>query len=344
MKRRNFINTALAGVAGVGLGSCVSYRSANPENPSILRDATFSVDDNKITYYLKDISEPLKIIQISDTHLWMDDHRGEPFTKYSARMARAYNRTRHFRSGEPTTPVEGFEEVLKHAVEQEVDLFAMTGDIFSFPSEAAVEWVIGKMKESGLNYLYTTGNHDWHYEGMEGRIYDLRETWINERLSGLYHGKDPLKAAYNVKDITILSIDTSTYEIMPDQLEFFSEHVESRKPLILMMHIPMYAPGRTRGYGVGNPDWGAETDRNYELEGRERWPVEGHTKVTMEFHKQVFTAPNLLGIFAGHTHRQTVDLVKGIPQFVAAPNATGAYLEIDILPFEQKDSEVLQVL
>ncbi len=256
-------------------------------------------------------------------------------------MARAYNQTRHFRTGEPTNPEEAFQEVLKMAVEKEADLFAMTGDIFSFPSEAAIEWLKEKVEESGLKFLFVSGNHDWHYEGMEGSIHNLRETWIDKRLIDLYHGKDPMMAAYDIKGITILAIDNATYEIMPGQLNFFKDHVNSAKPLVLMMHIPMYAPGRSTGYGCGHPGWGAATDRNYQLEGRERWPEEGHTKTTMDYHKQVFTAPNLLGVFAGHTHRQTVDLVKGIPQFVAPPNATGAYLEIDILPLETGDRQVL---
>ncbi len=256
-------------------------------------------------------------------------------------MAGAYNQTRHFRTGEPTNPEEAFQEVLKMAVEKEADLFAMTGDIFSFPSEAAIEWLKEKVEESGLKYLFVSGNHDWHYEGMEGSIHHLRETWIEKRLKDLYQGKDPMMAAYDIKGITFLAIDNATYEIMPGQLNFFKDHVNSAKPLMLMMHIPMYAPGRSTGYGCGHPGWGAGTDRNYQIEVRERWPEEGHTKTTMDYHKEVFTTPDLLGVFAGHTHRQTVDLVKGIPQFVAAPNATGAYLEIDILPLEAEDREVI---
>jgi hypothetical protein len=183
----------------------------------------------------------------------MDDERGEPYQQYSARMARAYNQTRHFRTGELTNPEEAFQEVLKMAVEKEADLFAMTGDIFSFPSEAAIEWLKGKVEESGLKYLFVSGNHDWHYEGMEGSIHHLRETWINKRLTDLYQGKDPMMAAYDIKGITVLAIDNATYEIMPGQLNFFKDHVSSAKPLMLMMHIPMYAPGRSTGYGCGHP-------------------------------------------------------------------------------------------
>ena len=95
MKRRNFLNTIFAAATGMGISS-------------------------------KEITEPVKIIQIADTHLWNDDERGEPYQQYSARMARAYNQTRHFRTGELTDPEEAFQEVLKMAVEKEADLFAVT--------------------------------------------------------------------------------------------------------------------------------------------------------------------------------------------------------------------------
>jgi predicted MPP superfamily phosphohydrolase len=342
MERRNFLNTLVAAGAGIGLGACSSADTVSSGKGKFLQTGSLSVDNNKITFYLQEINEPVKIIQVADTHLWLDDERGHPYSRYSARMARAYNRTRHFSTGEPTSPREAFDEVLAMAAGKEADILALTGDIFSFPSEAAIEWAKQKLGESGLSYLYVSGNHDWHYEGMDGGINELRETWINERLIGLYHGNDPMMAAYNVKDLTILAIDNSTYGIMPRQLEFFMDHVSTGNPLILMMHIPMYAPRRSTGYGCGHPAWGAATDRNYELEGRERWPEGGHTQVTMEFHRQVFAAPNLLGVFAGHTHRQTVDNVKGGFQFVTAPNATGGFLEIDILPLDSADVEILK--
>jgi len=298
----------------------------------IFREDTVSVDDNIISFYLDEISSPLKIIHISDTHLFMDDDRGKPFSQYSRRMAGAYNTTRHFRTGRDTDPERSFEEVLALAIEKDADLFAMTGDIFSFPSEAAIEWVYEKVSNSGIPFLYTAGNHDWHYEGMEGSRKELRDIWTKRRLAALYQGRNPIMASIKINGINILAIDNSTYEILPEQLEFFRNHAEGDAPIILMMHIPMYAPGRSIAYGCGNPAWGAESDSLFELEGRERWPEEGHTKVTMDFYEEVFSSDKLLGIFAGHAHRQSVDIVKGKPQFVTDANATGAFLEINILP------------
>ena len=105
-----------------------------------------------------------------------------------------------------------------------------------------------------------------------------------------------------------------------------------QNPFILMIHIPMYAPGGPIDYGCGYPFWSAELDRLYELERRERWTEEGHTKVTMDFYDEVFSSDNLLGIFPVHIHRQSIDIVRRNPQFEAGTNATDTYLEINFLP------------
>jgi hypothetical protein len=52
----------------------------------------------------------------------------------------------------------------------------------------------------------------------------------------------------------------------------------------------------------------------------------------MDFHREVFAAPNLLGVFAGHIHRQSIDVINGIPQFVTTANATGGFMDVEFLP------------
>ena len=65
----------------------------------------------------------------------------------------------------------------------------------------------------------------------------------------------------------------------------------------------MYAPGKDINFGCGNPNWGAALDQNFKLERRHKWPISGHSKTTLDFHKKVFSASNLLGIFTEHIHR-----------------------------------------
>ncbi|MEE4115810.1 MAG: metallophosphoesterase, partial [Marinilabiliaceae bacterium] len=196
MKRRNFLSTLISANLGIFVSGKPSGGFLKKSQKDVFKNGTVSVDDNIISFYLEDLDEPLKIIQVSDTHLWMDDMRGKAFSEYSQRMAGAYNSVKHFRTGEDTDPQKSFGEVLEIAVKKNADLLAMTGDIFSFPSEAAIEWLYNKVNSAGIPYLYTAGNHDWHYEGMEGSRQELRKVWTEKRLKPLYQGNNPLMASY----------------------------------------------------------------------------------------------------------------------------------------------------
>ena len=340
MKRRSFITGSTFAAAGLGL-SAVSC------SPSIKKKIVqpfkvcATVDQQKVSFYADIINESIKVVHIADTHLYMDDKRGVPFQKYSDRMAKAYNQTTHFQTREKTNPEESFEQTLAFAKEVNADVINLVGDIFSFPSEAAIDWVRSKLDATGIPFIYIAGNHDWHYEGMKGSLESLRDTWIEKRLLPLYQGNNPLMAAYDIKGIRFLAIDNSTYQINKEQSAFLSAQIASGLPLVLLVHIPMYAPGKNISFGCGNPFWGAATDRSFELERRPKWPESGHTQTTFDFYKKVFDAPNLMGIFTGHKHRNSIEIIKGKPQIVADDNASGGYLDIDFIPLEEQHKKVI---
>ena len=335
MKRRSFLNRSTVLIGGLGLSS-FSYAFTNEKKALLPSDVYVTMDNEKVSFYAEKIKKNLKVIHIADTHLFMDDERGIPYQEFSNRMAKAYNQTTHFKTREKTTPMECFEKTLDYAKQVNADVITLVGDIFSFPSELAVEWVNSKLEATGIPYIYVAGNHDWHYEGMSGKLNTLRDTWIDNRLLSLYQGKNPLMAAYDIKGIRFLAIDNSTYEINDEQLAFFTEHAASGLPLVLLVHIPMYAPGKSISFGCGNPNWNASTDRNYKLERRPRWPKDGHSKTTFKFYNEVFNASNLLGIFTGHIHKNSIEIINGKPQIVSDDNASGGYLDIDFLNLKQK--------
>lgn len=340
IKRRSFLKETTAALAGLGL-TTTSYPNTNQKKIKEPLKLCVTSDQEKVFFYADGINESVKVVHIADTHLFKDDDRGMPYQEYSNRMAKAYNQTTHFKTQVKTNPEEAFEQTLEFAKNANADVITLVGDIFSFPSESAIEWVLSKLKDTGIPYIYTAGNHDWHYEGMEGSLESLRDTWIEKRLKPLYQGNHPLMAAYDIKGIRFLAIDNSTYQINEEQLAFFKEQVASGVPLVLLVHIPLYAPGKNISFGCGNPNWGAATDRNFKLERRPKWPKKGHTQTTFQFHKEVFNAPNLLGIFAGHIHRNSLEIIKGKAQIVSDDNASGAYLDISFLPLDKKDKKLI---
>lgn len=340
MKRRSFITGTTTAITGLGLSTASCARSVKNKIEQPFKVCA-TVDQQKVSFYADVINDSIKVVHIADTHLFMDDKRGVPFQEYSNRMAKAYNQTTHFQTREKTNPQESFEQTLAFAKEVNADVINLVGDIFSFPSEAAIDWVRSKLDATGIPYIYVAGNHDWHYEGMKGSLESLRDTWIEKRLLPLYQGNHPLMAAYDIKGIRFLAIDNSTYQINEEQLAFLSAQIASGLPLVLLVHIPMYAPGKNISFGCGNPFWGAATDRSFELERRPKWPESGHTQTTFDFYKKVFDAPNLMGIFAGHKHRNSIEVIKGKPQIVSDDNASGGYLDIDFLPLEEQHKKVI---
>src|SRR5690606_2775600 len=336
---RHFLQKAATGLAGLGVAQHVSANELSEANQ--ISPAYVTQEENKVSLFSGLVKEPIKVVLAADTHLWRNDERGDPYRQYSDRMAKAYNQTVHFKTGEPTHPEKAFEETVRLAVESEADVLALPGDIFSWPSEAAIEWAYDLLEKTGIPYIYVAGNHDWHYEGMAGNLEELRATWIGKRLLPLYQGRNPLIAAYDIKGVRFLAIDNSTYQISTGQLEFFRQQVQTGLPLVLLVHIPFYAPGKSVGFGCGHPDWGAATDRNFEIERRPKWPVEGHTTATMDFYYEVFNAPNLLAVFAGHIHRSSFEQINGTPQFVADDNASGGFLDITISPLAKRDADLL---
>lgn len=325
MNRREF----LGATAGVAMAGAAGLDAMSTDGGAVR--AGFVQEGNRIRIRSPRIRRGARVFMVGDTHLFRDDGRGESFRQYSGRMAKAYNRTKHFESGHETDPERCFVEVLGRAKSAGADCVALIGDLLSFPSEAAVEWVGGRLAEAAVPHVYTAGNHDWHYEGMEGSLETLRETWIRRRLLPLYGGADPMMSVRDVGDVRLVLLDNSTYEISRAQLAFFRAQVRTGRPLVLLVHIPLYVPGRPLGFGCGHPQWGAANDKGYELERRRRWRPGGHTAVTRAFHAEVFRVPNLLGVFAGHVHRAGTDIVDGVPQFVTDANATGAYLEVEFL-------------
>lgn len=329
MRRRRFLSTSIGISAGLALPR---DSMGKPESVARTMKRSFSLTGNSVAIHCEAVGEPVSITMLADTHLHLQDAREKPFSQFSKRMAGAYNETRHTSTRQSTTPQACFMEGIAAARKSNADLLALPGDLLSFPSEANMDWVLARLKESDLPYLYTAGNHDWHYEGMEGTGEELRDTWIQKRLLPLYQDENPLITSRDIKGVRVVFLDNSTYEVSAEQLVSFRKLVAVNMPVILFVHIPLYIPGRPLGFGCGHPEWGAASDRNFKIERRLPWRKEGHTAATMEFHREVFATANLLAVFAGHTHQGSLDITSGIPQVVSDDNASGGRLDINLLP------------
>ena len=290
----------------------------------------------QVRIYSEDVTEPVRIFVISDTHLFRSDEREEPFRQYSDRIAQTHHKTKHFQTLEDTDPEECLVKTVALAKERHADAIALLGDMVSFPSEDGIEWLKEQLDASGIPWFYTSGNHDWQYEGMEGTLEELRETWTEKRLSPLYQGYDHKLYSVEIKGVKLIFLDNSIYEILPEQLKAFRQEVKGKQPKILFYHIPFFAPGYSN-HSTAHPEWGLGSDNLYKIERRQPWPEDGPGQVSKDMWKAVLKAcgkNNLLATFCGHHHKEQHSEVGPWHQFTVTANYNGGYYEVIIEPMD----------
>ena len=323
-------------IRGLAAGSIASFGGCG--GPAV-RCPVVSSAGNRFTFISPLVREPVRFFLVGDTHMTVNDDRGNNFLKYTRRMGGVRRESKE--------TAESFRRTLREAKAAGADLLALVGDQISFPTLAGVEFMRRELDAVGVPWTYTSGNHDWHYEGMPGMEKELRAKYEREILLSMYpEGANPLCHTMEVKGVRFVAIDDSIQEVLPEQLEYWRHEVATGKPLVLLMHIPLYIPGCTVAEAaVGHPEWGAKTDPYYLIERRPQWPEAGHTEVTMRFREEVFAAPNLIGVFTGHEHRLQVGISEtGAVQVVCPDNRTdAARLEITLLsaPLPNPPVEVL---
>ncbi len=327
INRRSFLTkTSL----GAGASFYLPALSAFAPSSKTSWQCVHTTNTMQTTIAFTGLNKPVTILQIADTHISCDNESDKEYEQFSARMNKAFLQTKHYKTGEPTTTTECFKEMMAMAKEEQVDLIALVGDIVNYPSATAVEFVRSAVEATGLPHIYTAGNHDWHYEGMKGSSDDLRSEWCEKRLKPLYTGSNLFYSSHIVGGINMVTIDNSTYQVNEEQLAFFRNQLKRAEPVALFVHIPLYMPSMRMC--SGHPQWGAATDKNNELERRERWSAQGNLPSTTAFIREVMAAEKLTGVFAGHWH-QYYSMSQGrINQHLALPGFNGQYRMIRFQP------------
>ncbi|MFA7492608.1 MAG: metallophosphoesterase, partial [Proteiniphilum sp.] len=219
MDRRIFISNMSKGITA----SCLfPFLQSCNEKPLPAWRCVYNSTSLETIIGITELTKPLTILQISDSHISYDNESDKKFEIYSARMNKAYALVDHFKTGEKVTPLQCFKDLIESAKKEDVDLIALTGDIINYPSATAVEKIRSILEETNIPHIYVAGNHDWHYEGMSGSSDQLRLKWTMETLNPLYSG-GILFSSLVLNGINIVTIDNSTYQINEEQLEFYKQ-------------------------------------------------------------------------------------------------------------------------
>lgn len=327
INRRSFITkTSLGAGAALGLPALTSLTTP-AKGPW---QCVHNTNTMQTTISVTGLIEPVTVLQIADTHISCDNETDREYEPYSARMNRAFLQPKHYKTGEPTTTMECFKDMMQMAKQEKADMIALVGDIVNYPSATAVEFVRSAVENTGIPHIYTAGNHDWHYEGMKGSSDELRKEWCEKRLKPLYTGKNLFYSSDIVRGINMVTIDNSTYQVNEEQLSFFRSQLKKPEPVALFVHIPLYMSSMRMC--CGHPGWGAASDKNYETERRERWSATGNQASTTAFVKEVMSAQKLTGVFAGHWHQYYSISQRQIHQHLALPGFNGQYRMITFQP------------
>ena len=290
---------------------------------------SLTVKDGQVYYYLRHAEKNFKVMFLADIHFTIEDERGKDFYSFTQRMGGSAVEPENY--GKSNGREQALLGSLKEAKKAGCELVILGGDIINFPSLASVELLEQIMKESGLKWIYTAGNHDWHYEGEQGDAAALRDKWEQSNLKKLYQGQHPLYSSTVLYGINFVLIDNSTNEVTEEQLDFMQEQIEKGLPIVLSMHIPLYLPGHNIDYGCGNSQWNKKNDSYYEIEKRFPWPEEGHTQVTYAFRDLIFHCPLILGVYAGHTHEEAWDVSNNVFQYVAGANYNNEFFMMNFV-------------
>ncbi len=323
--RRSFIARTLAGAGAAGFTGLSFKASGNFEWQCV-----HNTNAMETLISMSGITQPVKILQIADTHISCDNEHDKPYEEYSARMNRAFLQPKHYKTGLPSTTTDNFKELMQLARTEQVDMIALVGDIVNYPSATAVAFVKSEIEKTGIPYMYTAGNHDWHYEGLPGSSEALRKEWCESRLKPLYTSDNSWYSSDIVGGINMVGIDNSTYQVSEEQVAFYRQQMSRPEPLALFVHIPLYLSSMRMC--CGHPGWGAAADRGYETERREKWAAEGNKPSTVEFIKLVKATPRLAGVFAGHWHQYYSITEGNVKQLLALPGFNGQYRLIRFQP------------
>jgi len=322
----------------------LTVRQAAPEESTTARLVHHDYTDSTAVIHIAGLSDTLRILQITDAHISVLDSSERKFWPYSRRMDQAFITRPDGRTGEPVRPVDQFLRLLERAMSLKVELLLLTGDIVNNPSRSSVAFVQAALQKCGIPYLYTAGNHDWHYEGMKGSSPQLRKTWNKKGLQPLYGGHNPFFRVQEIKGVQFVAIDNSTYQILPEQLAFFQQTLKQGRPVVLLSHIPYYVAGDPHKSGCGNPDWGWDQDKGFELERRERWPKSGNSPATVEFVNTLPAADNLVAVLAGHHHQSRATRLSATAiQYVTAAGFGGGSRLITLTPRSRLPVSAAQV-
>lgn len=180
---------------------------------------------------LPDVKGEYEILFLTDTHVMIEDDG-------DSEAVREYRRIRYeqFFGKEDGVASDYLESLISYANAQEVDAVFLGGDIIDCPSQGNLNYLGTQLERLEMPYLYTLGNHDWTFpwEYMTERGRDTYLPKLESYLDG-----DTSLHIWETDDLLVIAVDDSSNQIDDGVMEQYRELLETDKPVILLMHVPL---------------------------------------------------------------------------------------------------------
>lgn len=185
---------------------------------------------NSYQIVIPGIPNEYEFLYLTDMHIIVPDNETEKqiFDYSNQRLS-------VFKEKEENTT--NFEQWITYANDNHLDGLLLGGDIIDSPAPSNINYMAKTLQSLQLPYVYTLGNHDWTYpwEYMTDKgkkeLLPLLSPYMNNNTS--IHSKE-------YKDFIVVAIDNSNNQINPAALKDYKDILEKKKPVILMLHVPLY--------------------------------------------------------------------------------------------------------
>ena len=198
-----------------------------------------------------------------------------------------------------------------------------TGDLIDFVSQRNLD--VAKNFTAENDVFACAGNHEYHIYVWDDDDDVARRESVEQKVQASFTNniRFSVRVEHGVK---FIAIDNSSHKIEQWQLDRFREEIADGMPVILALHVPVYAQDifefQINKLNYPHPAWlmavPEEVMEEYNYE--DAWIEEQKANdATIEFYNLIVSTPNIKAIVVGHDHAHFVSqLTPELKQYMVA--------------------------
>lgn len=266
------------------------------------------------------LPSPVKLLHVTDTHIAYDGPEKGP------------GRQQAFDRGIENQTANYFEQALAYAKENQIPMLH-TGDLIDSIADETFAYIDDKLKD--VDYIYAAGNHDfchWVGKAKEDHIYK----WENMKITAPHFKSNLWFDSRVIGGLNIVTLDDSYYRISDGQIEMLRAEAAKGLPILLCMHVPLYAEESAKAYHElhpENPLYMIAAPREYLYQYSDhRFFQQFPDDATLRAVEYIKSEPMIKALVVGHTHLDAQDVLdNGIPQITTPGTYQGYVRELTIV-------------